>query len=716
MVGTVRDVNGIVLEAGKAASPVTNKIAQKPSYTKDAKDFFIIPIENETDFRYAYKIDSEKLGAYLYIDAENGDTLKISPYIYDVQAKVTTNTIYSGRQKLTLERTGQWIEYYIDQPHVVTINSTNIDFSADDAELYNSQISSGNPYFEMEKDSLSSYLTSVTFHIKDNSWWADLEEGTTMPELYLKIFNSSNVLVYQSQICDEWKYLDITFNPMLLLDGDTYTIKIYDQDLISDDYGGGFTISSQTKGIGTLSLNNFDITINVTGNPIRDVHWGMEKTLAFYKYVLYRNSYDGNGATVYQFVNPFMPKKLPNQAFAISQSPYCMVYGFGDGVKNGPLVALDVMAHEFSHMVTAHNLCNGLDYNGESGALNEGFSDIFGILVEGYTLGQYDWTIGEKYELQHPFTRSFINPKLGNPSQPDTYGKGPWKDPNSSDDHGGVHYNSGILNHWFYLLCQGGSGVNDNQQSYKVQGVGIDEATKITYNTWMNRLQYKSTFADARESFIKEVIVRHGKGSQEHQSVVNAWYAVGVGEPYIEEPDNYVIVVQRDAASNWFYMTSDLGTATQKRYQAVDAGTTSLTNVNTSNLDSKYYWSIEGDKLKTAAGYSAWTSGNSATLDDIGKNLSIEKQADGTYIFSFVDGENARRLALNKDTRYNYFAYYKGSDQIYNLTLIKEGETWKPTDVELVPNQQQATKLLRNNQILILRGDRTYTLTGQEIK
>ena len=184
------------------------------------------------------------------------------------------------------------------------------------------------------------------------------------------------------------------------------------------------------------------------------------------------------------------------------------------------------------------------------------------------------------------------------------------------------------------------------------------------------------------------------------------------------ETDNYVVLAQRNATSNWFYMTSDLGTAANQRYQAVDAGTTSLANVNTSYLDSKYYWQIENNKLHTAAGYSTWESGNTAILDETGKELNIEKQTDGTYTFSFADGTNTRYLSLNTTVGNNYFAYYRGTNQIYKLTLVKEGERGTTTAIEEIASQQEtqsATKILRNGQIYILRDEKTYTVTGQEI-
>ena len=183
------------------------------------------------------------------------------------------------------------------------------------------------------------------------------------------------------------------------------------------------------------------------------------------------------------------------------------------------------------------------------------------------------------------------------------------------------------------------------------------------------------------------------------------------------ESNRYIVLAQRNATSNWLYMTSDLGTASNKRYQAVDAGTSVLADVVNQNLEDKYYWEIDGNKLKTAAGYSTWTSGNSANLDAMGKDLTIQQQTDGTYTFSFVEGDNTRYLALNKTIGNDYFAYYNGTNQIYKLTLVKEGSSGTATSMEGVSHKEQnATKILRNGQIFILRGDKTYTLTGQEVK
>jgi Zn-dependent metalloprotease len=154
-----------------------------------------------------------------------------------------------------------------------------------------------------------------------------------------------------------------------------------------------------------------------------------------------------------------------------------MVYGMGDGINCNPVVGLDVEGHEFSHMVINNNGNGGLTYQGESGALNESFADIFGTCVEFYASSSPNWTIGENVMINSPFfMRSMSNPNLGFQPQPDTYLGTNWQPTSNSSDNGGVHTNSGVQNYWFYLLCQGGSGTNDLGNSYSVTGIGITQA------------------------------------------------------------------------------------------------------------------------------------------------------------------------------------------------------------------------------------------------
>ena len=120
------------------------------------------------------------------------------------------------------------------------------------------------------------------------------------------------------------------------------------------------------------------------------------------------------------------------------------------------------------------------------------------------------------------------NPNLKN--QPDTYVGDMWYA--GSDDSGGVHTNSGVQNFWFYLLCKGGSGVNDHDVNYSVQSIGMDAAVKIAYRNLTEYLSYNSDYLDSRIGSLLATADLYGKNSAIYQEVDKAWDAVGV----IDEP------------------------------------------------------------------------------------------------------------------------------------------------------------------------------------
>src|SRR5210317_1166691 len=103
----------------------------------------------------------------------------------------------------------------------------------------------------------------------------------------------------------------------------------------------------------------------------------------------------------------------------------------------------------------------------------------------------------------------------------------------NSNDNGGVHTNSGVQNYWFYLLSEGGSGVNDKADSFNVSGIGIVKAAKIAFrnNTYELFNRINANYSDARFYSIRAAVNLYGACSPEVESVTNAWYAVGVGLP-----------------------------------------------------------------------------------------------------------------------------------------------------------------------------------------
>lgn len=290
---------------------------------------------------------------------------------------------------------------------------------------------------------------------------------------------------------------------------------------------------------------------NFPQNPTNDIHWGLARTYDYYKEVHHRTSFDGKGGEIFAYYNPIFldgdpDSGFPDNAFAMhSRYGNFLVFGRGSGYFN-PLVTLDVVGHEFSHLVVGNNGRGGLTYQGESGALNEGFADIFGTSIEHFAVEDADWFIGKGIVglPGYDYMRSMENPKNNHPAskQPNTYKGQNWANTQRGAwDNGGVHVNSGVMNYWYYLLSEGGSGMTDpikDQQNtvitpakeYIVSGIGIQKAEKIAYHTLMTQLGSNSQYADAVNGSLTAAADLYGEESEEYFSVYDAWYAVGLLE------------------------------------------------------------------------------------------------------------------------------------------------------------------------------------------
>ncbi len=307
------------------------------------------------------------------------------------------------------------------------------------------------------------------------------------------------------------------------------------QSIVSDFYNNTFRLreNSRGQGIETYDLNNsttygsavdFIDSNNVWNNynsqqdeVATDAHWGLEMTYDYYYNKHNRNSIDGNGYKLKAYVH-----YSTNYANAYWNG---QVMTFGDGNSSiGPLVALDIVGHEITHGLTSNTA--DLDYQDESGAMNEAFSDIFGTSIEFYAKpNTANWLIGENIGNS---IRSMSNPK--SKGDPDTYlGQNYYI---GTADNGGVHTNNGVLNYCYYLLAAGGNGTNDNGDVYSVNGLGIDTASQITFRALTVYLTNTSQYADARFYFIKSAIDLYGACSPQVESTTNAFYAVGIGAAY----------------------------------------------------------------------------------------------------------------------------------------------------------------------------------------
>ena len=217
-------------------------------------------------------------------------------------------------------------------------------------------------------------------------------------------------------------------------------------------------------------------------------------------------------------------------------------FGDGDGFEADSLAVLDVAGHEFAHAVTEYSA--SLVYAYEPGALNESFSDIFGACVEFYSQadgraayptnppGTADWLCGEDCWLSSIALRDMRNPEntatvgAGN-EQPSRYQGTYWY--SGEWDNGGVHYNSGVQNFFFYLLSEGGSGNNDGIV-YSVTSIGWTNAARIAYRALTVYCTPNTDFRAARTAWISAAQDLNPAWSV---SVRAAWDAVGVHALFI---------------------------------------------------------------------------------------------------------------------------------------------------------------------------------------
>ncbi|MGW3286829.1 M4 family metallopeptidase [Streptomyces sp. NPDC001002] len=206
-----------------------------------------------------------------------------------------------------------------------------------------------------------------------------------------------------------------------------------------------------------------------------------------------------------------------------------MVFGDGDGeIFLDFTIPIDVIGHELTHGVTQYTA--NLTYYGQPGALNESMSDVFGSLIKQYTLGQTaaeaDWLIGAGLlapSVTGKALRSMKEP--GSAYDDDVLGKDP--QPATMDDYvrtgrdnGGVHINSGIPNHAFYLVANA------------LGGNAWEKAGQVWYDVLTGgELTSSALFADFAKLTAKAARERYGDGSEELQAVSKAWEQVGVRIP-----------------------------------------------------------------------------------------------------------------------------------------------------------------------------------------
>ena len=437
----------------------------------------------------------------------------------------------------------------------------------------------------------------------------------------------------------------------------------------ANGFPNGFRLFDATRGNGIHTRNNQGVLNNDLGNAIDfidaddnwtaaewnnadqdqaalDAHWGLEMTYDYFSIVHERDSYDGGNARINAFVHVIFPRRdafgniigtHPNNAQWTGDN---IVFGDGDGTIFSPLTSLDVSAHEMGHAIDQFS--SNLVYQDESGALDEGLADIWGACVESMAAPEKErWFIGEDVTLNNYALRDMSDPN--NLNLPDTYEGTFWEF--GAGDNGGVHTNSSVLNHWFFLLVEGSASTdeeNDNGDTFTVNGIGISDAERIAYRMETEYLTPNSTYEDAREGAISAATDLFGACSPQVVATQNAFYAVGVGdESDIEE---VVAFHFQDAQGNI-------------KNEFCDGETVFLNaNATVQGSQNKYYmdvWRVNNDGTTTwlaSQGSSnstspGWFNGSPGLIDitDL-----YENDPDGSLVFQ--NGVTYRvKLAINAD-------------------------------------------------------------------
>lgn len=257
----------------------------------------------------------------------------------------------------------------------------------------------------------------------------------------------------------------------------------------------------------------------IGGQTVTEAYDFSGSTYMFYKKIFDRNSIDTRGMRLDSTVH--YGEEYNNAFWNGTQ----MVYGDGDGeIFQRFTKCIDVVGHELTHGVTQYEAA--LEYEGQAGALNESFSDVFGSMVKqkefNQTVDKADWLIGAGLfakKVKGVALRSMKEP--GSAYNDPTIGKDPQPGHmknymKTTSDNGGVHINSGIPNRAFYLTAM------------ELGGYAWEKAGNIWYITLRDRLRERSDFQSAANLTFEVAGSLYGKNSHEQNAVKKAWGLVGI--------------------------------------------------------------------------------------------------------------------------------------------------------------------------------------------
>jgi Zn-dependent metalloprotease/ligand-binding sensor domain-containing protein len=331
---------------------------------------------------------------------------------------------------------------------------------------------------------------------------------------------------------------------------------------LADSCGGDFfRLRDEERGIETYNAiftesnplldftNSTDSWTQEELRPGVDAHWAMTQFYDYFNENFNWKSFDGQDSKMLAWVNYGL--ELNNAQWIGNWANF----GPGNGIDYHTFTSLDIVGHEFGHGLIQHTA--NLIPEGESGALNEGFCDIIGAMVE-FTKHPDggNWQTGEAPSLLSCCIRDMENPN--SIQYPDTYLGDFWatqEDCNASpiNDNCHIHQNSTVIGHWFYLLSEGGNGQNDHGTDYELSGIGLEKSANLVFHSLQNYLTPTDGFYHVRLLTILAA-TQLGYSDGEIEQIYQAWCAVGVGPC---DADNFAPITLLTPNGNGSYQSGE---------------------------------------------------------------------------------------------------------------------------------------------------------------
>jgi bacillolysin len=387
-----------------------------------------------------------------------------------------------------------------------------------------------------------------------------------------------------------------------------------------------------------------------------------------------RNSIDNQGGTLRAVVR--LAKGYPNAFWSSSNNTMF----FGDAEPYAG--ALDVVAHELTHGITEHSA--RLEYVGQSGALNEAFSDIFGEMVEAYAFSGNDWIIGSR--LGSPI-RNLKNPAALNTPYGRPYPAKMTEYFNIAEDNGGVHINSSIVNHAFYLLAVG-----------LPRAIGRAPAERIFFRALTVHLTAGAQFVDARLACIRAAEELFGAGSEQAAQTAAAFDAVEI----VDRPSSPAAAPTPPAAGDdavaFARFVPEAGVHRLFRRETGRGDSAAGTPLNTLPINLAVRPSVSADGRKVLF---------VDAFNDICTMSTTGTQAESCLGFDFVhsatlspDGRHLAYLILdrNRNLVKKIFYYNAETDRLQSFDLVAPATEHATTDSIRMAD---AMEISRDNRYLV---------------